>query len=63
MDSNSKKKLRCGGCGNHETQLYINDEQDLFAECTKCKDVTALIVSPKIKLDFGEGSGSRLCVF
>ena len=57
------KELRCGGCGNSETKLYINDEQELFAECAKCKSVTTLTVSPKIKLDWGEGADGILCVF
>ena len=57
------EKLRCGGCGNHEIELYINEEKELFAECTRCKSVTTLTVSPKIELGWGEGADGILCVF
>lgn len=56
-------KLMCGGCGNDKVELYINEEEELFAECVKCKSVTTLTVSRKIDLGWGEGADGILCVY
>lgn len=57
------QKLQCGSCGCELVTLYINKEQDLVAECNKCKSTTEINICTRINFDWGDKSDGILTVF
>tara|TARA_Y100000588_G_scaffold48899_1_gene46030 strand:+ start:3217 stop:3405 length:189 start_codon:yes stop_codon:yes gene_type:complete len=55
------KQMMCGNCGNKTFSIYIDEYEDLTAECDSCKSTTTITVQSKIKLDWGEKSDGILC--
>jgi len=47
--------LRCGGCGSATVKLYRKNPQMLIAECTDCRSLTEIRVTPaQILLSWSE---------
>lgn len=44
-------KLRCGACGCDTVRVFANDGGRVFTECTQCKSLTEIAVTPP-KIDF-----------
>lgn len=60
------KKYKCGGCGNENYHLYNEDgnAQRILAECTSCKSITEISVTPsKIDLNWGDNASGIMCIF
>jgi hypothetical protein len=58
------KIYRCGNCGESTFKAYKSKKHFLMIECTKCKSTSIITVeTPKIKIDFGENSTSRIAIF
>ena len=57
------QQLKCGSCGEENHKLYTNDKDEIFVECTKCKNVSIIqCTRPKINISSYEGNGC-LAVF
>ena len=53
------QKMACGGCGNRLYRIYEHPQSgEILLECSKCKSVSAIKVSPAnilIHWESGEG--------
>jgi hypothetical protein len=57
-------KLQCGECGGSTVDIYINAQQEVSAECVKCKSVTNIVARPSIiELKLENNSKGILCIF
>ena len=55
------RKLSCGNCGGKDFSIYQADDE-FACECQSCKSVSILrATTPKIVIDWGEGSEGILC--
>jgi uncharacterized Zn finger protein len=58
METNLEQ-LKCGNCGEKKHLLFIRPNGEILAECTKCGNVSEIVVTkPKIEIRNVKGDGT-----
>jgi len=56
-------QMKCGNCGCPDFKIFTNDkEQNIMVECQGCKDISHIVPTCKLEIEWGEKSDGRLTI-